>query len=278
MSVPTLIECKLIANSESRREVVGQIIEYAANARAEWSDGRLRELANAQWATSVNEIDKLLESELGVEDVDAFWLKVDDNLAAGRIRLIIAGDHIHTNVQRMIEYLNGEMRNAEVYGLEVSCYGPDSDNVVMMTRVIGRVQAVVDKRSAQRGKLARTWGVDELKAYFSGLEDKHKATVAITLLDWGCKTSKYSNVRTVNPAFKLLSNGNNLRIGVYSTEGIWVLMSDLDAEGKQALHHDLVNMGLTEKTLEGKGTFVLEKLTPTNVDTLIDYLSKPESK
>ena len=38
----TLVECELLANPESRREVIGQNIEYAANASAAWDGGQLR--------------------------------------------------------------------------------------------------------------------------------------------------------------------------------------------------------------------------------------------
>lgn len=42
--VLTLIEAKLTQNPQSRREVVGQIMEYAANARKAWANGDEREL------------------------------------------------------------------------------------------------------------------------------------------------------------------------------------------------------------------------------------------
>ena len=272
--VPTLVECKLIENNESRREVVGQIIEYAANARSVWADGQLRKLANGQWSSGANEIDALLESELGVEDVEEFWQKVDGNLEAGRIRLIIAGDHINSNVKRMIEYLNGEMRNTEVYGLEISCYGPDSRNVVMMTRVVGRVQAVADKRAAKQGKPTQKWDVKELQNYFSNLENRDRAAVAISLLDWSCKASRYSAAKTVHPTFKLLSRDGINRLGVYGEGDVWVLTNDLNDEQRQSLHSDLMELGLTQKLLDGKSTISLEKLSQSNVHKLTEYLSE----
>ena len=272
--IPTLVECKLIENNESRREVVGQIIEYAANARSVWAEGQLRKLANGQWSSGVSGIDALLESELGVEDVDEFWQKVDNNLESGRIRLIIAGDHINSNVKRMIEYLNSEMRNTEVYGLEINCYGPDSSNVVMMTRVVGRVQAVADKRAAQQRKRARRRDVSELRDYFSSLENSDGAAVAIALLDWSLSASRYLAARTVTPSFKFVSHDGNNRLGVYAAGDVWVLMNDLNDDQKQLLHSDLMAMGVTQKSLDGKNFLSLEKLTQSNVNKLIAYLDE----
>ena len=272
--VLTLVECKLIENNESRREVVGQIIEYAANARSVWAEGQLRKLANGQWSRGVNGVDALLESELDVEDVEEFWQKVDGNLEAGRIRLIIAGDHINSNVKRMIEYLNGEMRNTEVYGLEISCYGPDSRNVVMMTRVVGRVQAVADKRAAQQSKPTRTWDINELQEYFSSLDNSDRAAVAISLLNWSCSASRYSAAKTVTPTFKLLSLEGKKRFGVYNGGDVWVLMYDLNDGQRQSLHSDLMELGLTQKPMDGKNMIALEKLNQSNVGELVAYLNE----
>jgi hypothetical protein len=38
--VPTLVEAKLMQNPEARREDIGQVMEYAANASDLWSEGR----------------------------------------------------------------------------------------------------------------------------------------------------------------------------------------------------------------------------------------------
>ena len=272
MGVPTLVECKLIENRESRREVVGQIIEYAANVRAEWAEGNLRELANNSWSNFHNEVDALLKKELAVDDIDAFWQRVDSNIAVGRIRLIIAGDHIHSSVKRMIEYLNVEMRNTEVYGLEVNCYGPDSENVVMMTRVIGRVQAVVDKRAARNGGATKLWTVEDLQEYFSNLENKDASVVAMALLDWACKKSRYLTAKTKYPVLRIATANGKFRIGVYGGDGVWLSMNDLELYERQSMHQDMLDMGLTAKPLDDKKTFVLEGLVPANIQQLTNYL------
>ena len=40
--IPTLVETKRSTNLQTRREVVAQMIDYAANAKAEWSAEKLR--------------------------------------------------------------------------------------------------------------------------------------------------------------------------------------------------------------------------------------------
>src|SRR5687767_15703556 len=54
------------------------------------------------------------------------WTAVEMNLVRGRFRLLIVSDTLRPEVRRIIEYLNTELRNAEVYGLELACFGTDS--------------------------------------------------------------------------------------------------------------------------------------------------------
>lgn len=122
--VLTLVEAKLIASSEARRAVIGQIIEYAASAVESWGNGRARAKAVEFWSKSHQDLDDLLCKEFSwdpedPEEVEAFWAKVEENLQQGQIRLIIAADELRPEVRRMIEYLNGEMRRARIYGVEL---------------------------------------------------------------------------------------------------------------------------------------------------------------
>src|SRR5690349_5415572 len=85
--VPTLVEVKRSTDTRIRREVVGQMFDYAANAvvylpieqlRGWWED-RVRAQGMDAAAT--------LAEVLGVDDPEAFWLSARTNLQAGRIRL-----------------------------------------------------------------------------------------------------------------------------------------------------------------------------------------------
>jgi hypothetical protein len=62
----TLVETKLAENPESRREVIGQVLEYAANAEASWRDGRLQERAAAYWTKQGKDVNDVLRQQLGI--------------------------------------------------------------------------------------------------------------------------------------------------------------------------------------------------------------------
>ena len=147
--VLTLVEAKLIQNPESRRDVIGQIIEYAANAMELWAHGKLRQYATIYYADRGRDLDAALREKFGEDlDVDVFWAQVDENLTDGRLRLIIAGDQIRNEVRRMIEYLNAEMHRVEVLGLELKCYGKDDGSLILVPRIIGQTQVSIDRRSS----------------------------------------------------------------------------------------------------------------------------------
>jgi hypothetical protein len=57
----TLVEAKLFQNPESRRDVIGQIVEYAANAVKLWSNGRIRQSATEHYANRSEEIDSAIQ-------------------------------------------------------------------------------------------------------------------------------------------------------------------------------------------------------------------------
>lgn len=102
----TLIETKLWRNPEKRRQVVGQIINYATEL-SKWS---YTELVKAvKLATKSQDRDPLLTLARGTTadgfDEAAFTDTVSRNLGRGRFLLLIVGDGIHEAVEEMAHYL-----------------------------------------------------------------------------------------------------------------------------------------------------------------------------
>jgi hypothetical protein len=141
-AVPTLVEAKLAENPESRRAVVGQIMEYAANASEAWSQGVLREKATEYWAKKNEVLDDVLKNLTADDDfvVDDFWNRVEENLNQNRLRLIVASDELRPEVRRIIEFLNMETRNIDVLKLEIRLFGHDQNHLVLVPR-LGRVSS-----------------------------------------------------------------------------------------------------------------------------------------
>src|SRR6478672_3858051 len=86
-AVPTLVEVKRSSDTRIRREVVGQMLDYAANGVVYWPLEQLRELFVRQCERDDDDPDLVIAEVAGEEaDVEDFWARVGENLRAGRVR------------------------------------------------------------------------------------------------------------------------------------------------------------------------------------------------
>jgi len=179
--VPTLVEVKRSSDTRIRREVVGQLIDYAANAVVYWPIETLRAAFESRLEREGRDADAELAAVLGAgAEVEAFWDQAWANLKAGRIRLVFVADQIPRELGRVVEFLNGQMA-AEVIAIEVKQYvGPDGLRT-LVPRVIGQT-AAAETRKESRGK--RQW--DEA-SFLRELEEKRsdgEARAARELIEW----------------------------------------------------------------------------------------------
>jgi hypothetical protein len=124
-AVPTFVEVKRASDTRSRREVVAQMLDYAANGSVFWTPEQLRSWFDGDDPDGALErlVDLLDPSEEEPETLaDDFWQKVGANLREGQIRLIFVADEIPASLQRLVEFLNEQMPRVEVLGLEIRQY------------------------------------------------------------------------------------------------------------------------------------------------------------
>ncbi|OZB82845.1 MAG: hypothetical protein B7X41_15815, partial [Microbacterium sp. 14-71-5] len=149
--VPTIVEVKRASDTRIRREVVGQVLDYAANGVRYWSAERLRAdlAARLGGMEAADEAVVDLQHRAGRQaSVDDFWTSVEDNLRAGRLRLLFVADAIPETLRRIIEFLNEQMTQCEVLGVEVRQYQAGEHRVFSPT-VYGRTtQSLRTKRQA----------------------------------------------------------------------------------------------------------------------------------
>jgi hypothetical protein len=145
--VPTLVEVKRSRDTRIRREVVGQLLEYAANIDIYWSPNKIRSLAVGEHG-GVDELDRAiidllcLDPEADVTNsVENYWLQVEDNFRNGKLRLLFVADELPREVRRIIEFLNSKMMDIEVLGVELRQYVGNSLRA-MVPRIIGQTEAI----------------------------------------------------------------------------------------------------------------------------------------
>lgn len=150
--IPTFVECKRSTDTRSRREVVAQMLDYAANGTEYWSMDRLRQAA-AETARSQG---RLLDDEVmeisGYEDdegVEAYWNTVEENLKAGKVRLVFVADKTPKELRRLVEFLNAKMEDVEVIAVEIKQYMGEGRKA-LVPRVIGITEATRSTSPAQK--------------------------------------------------------------------------------------------------------------------------------
>lgn len=98
------------------------MLDYAANGVAYWP---IEQIVSARKATAEQageDPEASLAGFLDGTDPEASWRQVEANLRSGRIRMVFAADAIPKELRRIVEFLNEQMKPAEVLALEVEQY------------------------------------------------------------------------------------------------------------------------------------------------------------
>ena len=141
--VPTLVEVKRSSDARIRREVVGQLLDYAANAGVHWTVETLRTWFEERCSErDADPEEALLAAFPAVESAHDYWESVRVNLAAHKLRLVFVADVIPPSLRRIVEYLNDQMAETEVLAIEVRQYVDASGTQqTLVPRVIGQTEA-----------------------------------------------------------------------------------------------------------------------------------------
>lgn len=176
----TVVECKLRANPEIRRSIVGQLFAYAS---ALW--GMTYEEFDERWlARSGSSLFDHVAREAarhGVSwDHHPFAAAVAANLAAGRCTLIVAVDDITPELQRTIEYLSAHIGpDVDVIALELG-YVADQNVEILVPQTYGA-------EMAERKRARRQWDEPSFLAALQQSTGEWATAIVRSLFDWARK-------------------------------------------------------------------------------------------
>lgn len=154
--IPTLVEVKRQSDPRLRREVVGQVLDYASHARF-WTSAFLA----ARFEETCLRLGERAEEKLKLFLADtrhapeSFWTKVQDRLRTGEMRLVFFADAVPQELQRIVEFLNEGMTKTEVLAIEVVRYQADGFTT-HIPRVIGLTSEALETKSASRSP-SKVW-------------------------------------------------------------------------------------------------------------------------
>lgn len=180
--VPTLVEVKRSSNTEIRRQVVAQLLEYAANSVLYWEIDDIIGVFKATCQTRGTDPETVLQHHIGCEgDASEFWERVQSNMMQGNIRLLIVADEIPRELQRIIEYLNEQMNSAEVLGVEIKQY-LGKNRKTMVSRVVGQTMRAVSAKTQARK--TKQWNRELFIEELVTNNKKIEADVLSSIITW----------------------------------------------------------------------------------------------
>jgi hypothetical protein len=179
-AVPTIVEVKRSTDTRIRREVVGQMLDYAANAVVYWPVEAIR----AEFEANQENPQLVMADFLSDADTDEeeFWQKAKTNLQAGKVRLVFVADEIPTELRRVIEFLNQQMDPAEVLALEIKQYIGGTLRT-LVPRIVGQTVEAQQKKSGVPRE-SRQWNEPSFFEDLRARRGPDEAQVARDILEW----------------------------------------------------------------------------------------------
>lgn len=134
-AIPTFVECKRFKDTRSRREVVGQMFEYAANGHYYWTKEMLQDFAEQTAKQKGLSLQEAIRG-LGPTDFDsaeAFFERLQENLREGQVRIVFYLDESPMELRSMVDFLNKQMERSEVLLVEARQYSYNGSRIVVPT-------------------------------------------------------------------------------------------------------------------------------------------------
>jgi hypothetical protein len=139
-----LIECKLARNLESDREVLAQLLDYAFVLAGLSYEGLRDRVQQATKSTGDPIVDAVLGPGADPDQAEELIAGVERSLQRGEMLLLIVGDRIRPNTQRLVDLLQERVTLGFTFGLvEMPVYGAaDGLGYVIQPRVLLRTEVV----------------------------------------------------------------------------------------------------------------------------------------
>lgn len=223
--IPTLVEVKRATDTRIRREVVGQMLDYAANGARYWPGALLQRSFEETCAADGGSLEEAYGQLLGGRSPEEFWSTVEERLAAGQMRLLFVADRVPVELRAIVEFLNRQMRQTDVYAVELTQYRGGGELRVLVPRIHGEV-ATVAKSPSGRRTAQRTTRAD-MDAAIRAWPAPATRRTATALLDHAAAKGRLEGGAATYPSMS----------AHYSIAGrqvpIWTLSSYADPEKKE---------------------------------------------
>jgi hypothetical protein len=186
-AVLTLVECKRFRDVRAKREVIGQMLDYAANALFYLTREKFGASLEEQARRSGVDADTLVRDFEATDatSVDALFKNVRNKIAEGEVRLIFFMEEAPSELKSVVLFLNKQMERAEVLIVEAKQFEHDGDRIVVpslwgYTEEARRIKKTVTVRSAGE---RRSWDEQAFRDDIERRLDQPSAKAILLLYD-----------------------------------------------------------------------------------------------
>ncbi|MDD3135936.1 MAG: hypothetical protein PHF57_02505 [Methanoregula sp.] len=178
--IPTLVEVKRSTDTRTRREVVAQMLDYAANGIEYWKISEIKVQFEQQCLDAGKTGSDVVQEALGRDiEYEKIWEQIESNLKTGKLRLLFVADEIPRELRRIVEFLNQQMKDVEVLAVEVKQFTGEGLKT-LVPRVIGQTAMTEEKVSLS----SKNWDKD---SFLNKIEEdigKAERSSMVNLLQW----------------------------------------------------------------------------------------------
>ncbi|WP_026079574.1 hypothetical protein [Spirulina subsalsa] len=184
-AIPTLVDVRRDGDSRLRKEMIGQMLDYAANVGIYWPVESILDQFEVNCHRQNRDPEQVFEEFFGGDgDEEQFWQQVKTNMQAGKIRLIFVADRISPELQRMVEFLNKQMDPAEVLAVEIKQYISHQDGLkTLVSKVIGQTAEALQKKSST-ARERRQWDERSFLEEYQVRYGEDEASLVEDIYEW----------------------------------------------------------------------------------------------
>jgi hypothetical protein len=258
-AIPTFVECKRFEDTRSRREVVGQMLEYAANGHYYWNKEILRDYADQSAKIKESSLDDLVRgiNPTTGESLDAFFDTIEQNLREGQIRIVFFLEKSPMELRSVVDFLNKQMERSEVLLVEARQYRWQGTRIVVPTlfgyteeaRQVKR--SVTVKTAASRKKWDRNTFLEDAETKLSPSDVKPLQSLLDKALALGCEISWGTGQLNGSYSIKESTISHRSLFSVYSNGRLsfnsgWINGDETSERGREAIKNLITtNVGLS---------------------------------
>jgi len=163
------------------------------------------------------------------------------NLQAGRIRMVFVADVIPPELQRIVEFLNGQMDPAEVLALEVRQFVGQGQQA-LVPKLIGQTAAAQQAKATPTATPGRQWDEATFLEDLGGRGEPGLVGVAVNVLRWAHEAGlriAWGSGKGRGSVYLMVDHpaGVDWTVSIWTTGGVEVHFQQLVGRSRQVSGH-----------------------------------------